>query len=289
MQMAPRQIPQPKIQPEEPIYGIEQLQLFPRLTRAIYREQYNVEPPPYDPAKRIKRWFDSTHVENGLGGLAAVQVRYTVHDPGSPGGLVEISMTADEAATVNLPGAVVYPKYSPAPTTAWINGPSESVPFPVDYLSHEDAARALLLEVGGVEASLKQTLPAGPYFVVWGTEERRPWTFEAGGERYYAAALLRAKYAKGVGAPGRWDFQTAGGLAWVPEVADNGEHDLRPEIGMPLRPLAWNEELEQGLGGVWRVRRKDKLASQEAKEAMQLRTLFLVQKIAEKLGIAVEK
>jgi hypothetical protein len=286
MQMQPRQIPQPKTQPAEPIYGVGELYLFPRHTRATYREAFGEEAPPYDPAKRIKRWFDSTAMEVSRRDAADEAVTYRVHDPGDPTGLKLLMMTRGEAAAVNLPGSVVYPKYAPAPTQAWVNGPDGSAAFPVQYLCSREQAEEMAQELGEVGQLPAMQVPNGPYMVVWGQETRRPWTIQFKGQTIYAETLRRAKFAGGVGAPG-W-FDTSGAEpVWVPGPVETGEHDLRPEVLMPVRDLQWNEVLEKTLVGTWRVRRRDLMTDVADQDAERRRMLWLLEKIAEKLGVQV--
>lgn len=284
MQMAPRQIPQPKTQPSEPVYGVEELRLFPRHTRATFKETFGEEAPPYNPARRIQRWFDSTAMEVNRRDAADEPITYVVHDHGEASGVRSITMTRAEAAAPNLPGVMVYPKYQPAPSKAWINGPDTSAPFPVQYLCERDQANEIAREVGATTESVRQLLPGGPYSVLWAGETRRPWAFDLNGDVFYAETLRLMKFAAGVGAPGKWEH-TASGPVWVPAFVDSGQHDLRPEIPIPIRPLQWNEKLERGLGGVWRVRRIDLLSDHATKESRDARALYLLEQIALRLEI----
>lgn len=284
MQMAPRQIPQPRTQPNDPVYGVEELRLFPRHTRATFKEAFGVEPPPYEPTRRIKRWFDSTAMEVPRSDARDEPITYTVHDPGEANGFRTIVMTRGEAAAPNLPGSVVYPKYQPMESKAWINGPSVSAVYPVQYLCLRSEAEAIAAELGVGRDAVREQLLDGPYVVIWGAEARRAWVFEHNQNVLYAETLRRAKFVNGIGAPGHW-VDSPGGPIWQATLADTGEHDLRPEVPIPIRLLNWNERLEAGLGGVWRVRRIDLLGDQATKESRDARALYLLEQIARRLNV----
>jgi hypothetical protein len=49
----------------QPVYGISNLYLFPVYqTREAYKQATGQDAPPYDPAKRLKAWFDPTAASN---------------------------------------------------------------------------------------------------------------------------------------------------------------------------------------------------------------------------------
>src|SRR6202040_4299883 len=85
--------------------------------------------------------------------------------------LQQIAMPAQEAATVNLPGAVQYPPYVVAPTLGTRGG---SILNPI-YLSLESDAQALMTELGG--ANLQQEDLASFPASYPSDELRRPWFF----------------------------------------------------------------------------------------------------------------
>lgn len=93
-----------------PIYGLENLSIFPRYqTREDYRQATGQEPPPFDPNRRPKYWFDPKAKDS--------QRRNVVYDnvlvvsefgkplPGADGKPMLDVMTLPkmEAATVNIP------------------------------------------------------------------------------------------------------------------------------------------------------------------------------------------
>lgn len=243
-------------QPEEVLYGPDKLQLFPRLTRATYREKYGVEPPPWDKAKRIKRWFDTSVLE-GVEDAENHVVQYEVFDATRPRGVRVLAMTAAEAAAPNLPGAAVYPKYVVAPTPAVIVAPisGEKSGVNPEHLSDRAEAVALAAELGLDAAAVRESSLA-MFVVYWNGERRRPWVIEWKGSDLQVSLLLRMRYANGVGAPGRWDVSGTSPV-WVPEAPETGEQDMRPEIPIPVRPLLPNERIVTGFGGIITIQRED--------------------------------
>jgi hypothetical protein len=165
-----------------------------------------------------------------------------------------LTLSAAEAAAVNLPGAVSYPAYVIAPTVATRGGP------PVDprWLSLQADAAALMVQLGGVnlvDGGVADT-PLLPV-VYPANEPRRMWEFRLAGTPLNAGLLLVAQNASGTGAPGHWNLASPGAPVWVPTIVPTGLDDSRPPVAMPLRGLMSNEELVPsplGLGGATIVR-----------------------------------
>ena len=172
-------------------------------------------------------------------------------DQNGNGILRQIVMPAQEAATVNLPGAIQYPPYVVAPTFATRGGSSLNA----IYLSLESDARALMQELGGDNLQ-QEDLPSFPASYP-NDELRRPWYFLLQGQPVNVGALLLSRNAQGVGAPGHWDVSSPQPV-WVPDPAGpTGADDTRPLREMPVRDLLPNEQLYAGLMGILGVVRTD--------------------------------
>lgn len=241
--MKPISQPAAQAQPAQVSYGVDSLALFPSYTRDSYRAAFGGEAPPWDPSRRSKTWFDSTvDVSNPRAG-----VTYTVVGQDADGRwrLGPLTLPAGEAATVNLPGAVVYPPYVVRPTNATRGG----APVSPLYLSLESEARALMLELGATGLLDEGINAFAPVFYP-ADEPRRMWALiGSGGQQNNAGGLLRMKNATGVGAPGHWR-NTAGNVAWIADpAAPSGFDDPRPQVEMPVRSLLPNEELRPGVMG----------------------------------------
>lgn len=254
--------------PAEATYPVEKLNLFPRLTRATYRELYGVEPPAWDKARKIKRWFDTSVLDGFTGDMDNEVVAYDVFEPISPTGTHRLVLTVREAGTPNLPGAVPYPKYVAAPTPAVVITPITGARTPVnpEYLTLREEADALARELGVEPEAVSESALSG-FTIAWNGEQRRSWVIEIRGGRHQASLLLRRKYEHGVGAPGRWDL-SAEQPVWVAEQQDTGERDLRPEVPVPMRRLLDFEQVERNLFSGWMVKRKD-LAPPSQEELLQ--------------------
>lgn len=254
--------------PAEATYPVEKLNLFPRLTRATYRELYSVEPPAWDKTRKIKRWFDTSVLEGFTGDIDNEVVAYDVFEPSSTTGTRRLVLTVREASTPNLPGAVSYPKYVVAPTPAVVITPitGERTPVNPEYLSLREEAELLARELGVGPAAIRETTLTG-FTTAWNGEQRRSWVIEFRGDMHQASMLLRRKYEFGVGAPGRWNLSGQQPV-WVPEQQDTGERELRPEVPIPMRRLTEVEQLTQNPFSGWVVKRKD-LAPPSQDELLQ--------------------
>lgn len=250
-------------QPEAPSYGVQQLALFKTYTRESYRAAFGVEPPPYDPSRLIKTWFDSTadtsHPEN------VAIYRVIGPDPAKGWSMRQLVLTAREAATVNLPGEVRYPPRLIPPTKASRGGGTIN---PI-YLSLESEARELMAELGGSDLGDEGISTIFP--VIYPPDEpRRLWYFMLGGRAVNAGALLYNRNKRGIGSPGRWDL-SSGEPVWVPDPPGPiGLDDTRPPREMPVRDLLPNERLESGPMGP-RIVRTD-FAQAAAAESGQFTT-----------------
>ena len=234
-------------QPDQEVYGIQELGLFSTYTRDSYRVSFGIEAPPWDPSRVTKTWFDSTVDTSNPANIATYQtIALNQTDQWAMGPLV---LPAPEAATVNLPGIVVYPPYVVVPTDATRGG---SVINPI-YLSMELDARAMMALFGATDLSDEGATAEFP--VLYPPDEpRRMWDIVFKGGAVNVGALQVALNANGVGAPGQWD--TSGSEpVWVPApAAPSGLDDTRPPRPMPVRNLLANEIIQPGLMGVSIVR-----------------------------------
>lgn len=251
----PRTPPQPQLA----VYGADQLQLFPRLTRASYMELHGGQAPAWSRERRIKRWFDTSVLEGLEGDPARKTVRYDVFDPVA-GTLVPLEISAEEASRPNLPGALSYPKHQVAPTRAVVRSAVTGEEWPLNpaLLCEHFEAAALARELGLTPGSVGETVFGGAFFSYrWNGETRRPWVIHWGDAPLQAALLIAERNRHGVGAPGHWD-KTGREPVWIPEAqGDTGERDPRPEIPVPVRRLLPGENFRQAFGGVWMVVRTD--------------------------------
>jgi len=236
-------VPVVPAQPNLADYAVDALALFQTYTRDSYLATFGVQAPAWNSAWPAKYWFDST-----VDAASAATVSYTVFDSATTS-FEQLSLSAAEAASVNLPGAVTYPAYVIAPTTATRGGPA------VDpgWLSLQADAAVLMAQLGGsnlVDGGVTDT-PLDPVVYPAG-ELRRMWQFTVDGTPLNAGLLLAAENASGLGAPGQWSLTSPGNPVWVPASAPTGVDDTRAAVAMPLRGLLANEELvgsPLGLGG----------------------------------------
>ena len=94
-------------QPSTEFYSIQDLALFKAYSRESYRAAFGVEAAAYDPARLRKSWFDSSVDLSDPDNVAVYRV--VAQDQNGNGILRQMVMPAQEAATVNLPGAIQYP------------------------------------------------------------------------------------------------------------------------------------------------------------------------------------
>ena len=262
-------------------YGIQELALFKTYTRDSFRAAFGIAAPPWNPSRLRKTWFDSTVDTSSPANVAVYKI--AVQDPVNGWTLKQMVIPAQEAAAVNLPGAIVYPAYTVAPTDA-TRGASRINP---NYLSLESEARALMATLGATALVEQGTSPVFP--VVYPPDEpRRMWAIVVNGREENAGNLLLNLNSKGVGAPGKWNF-SSGGLVWVPAPeAPTGFDDTRPPRDMPVRDLLPNEKFQMGLMGVSVIRTD--LEQQQAQQQGQFTaddraTLQQIYRIVNKLGL----
>ncbi len=230
-------------------YNILDLALFKAYSRDSYRATFGVEAAAYDPTRVRKSWFDSTVDVSDPSNVAVYRV--VAQDQNGNGILRQMVMPAQEAATINLPGAIRYPPYVVTPTLATRGGSTLNA----IYLSLESDAQELMTQLGGTGLQ-QEELPSYPASYP-SDEPRRQWYFLAQGQPVNVGALLFTRNAQGVGAPGHWDVSSPQPV-WVPDLpAPTGEGDTHPPRSMPVRDLLPNEQLYTGMMGILGVVRTD--------------------------------
>lgn len=246
-------LPSARPQPEADIYGVQELALFRSFTRESFRAAFGIDPPAWNPSRRIKTWFDSSIVSVEADDVALYRV--VARDAQGKWTLRQLVLPSSEAASVNLPGSISYPPYVPAPTRATRGG----APVNPEYLSLEADVRSLAAAIGG--SAIVDEGNSSVFPVIYPADEpRRMWAVMLGDRPWNAGLLTRTKNVKGVGAPGRWDL-SSGEPDWIPAPdGPTGEDDTRPPREMPCRELLPNERLEAGPMGLPQVVRTDRKA-----------------------------
>jgi hypothetical protein len=256
----PQSLAQPKAPPDREIYGVGELELFRQWTRNSFLEATGEQAPEWNPAMRIKRWYDSAAA--GKPPEEPYVYRSWALVEGRPVFKTYV-ITNAEAATLNLPGAVAYGKRQVESTSASMVAPDGTPAGQVsaNILCTLEEARALASEIERdtqLKPAVQRAEDPWPFLILWGGEARRIYNllFE-GGPSYNAGLLLGRRHAEGVGAPGSWSYSAEGGLVWHPKVSrDTVEQDVRPPYPCPMRDLEPGEEVVAGFAGLLQVRRK---------------------------------
>jgi hypothetical protein len=237
--MLPTSTPAAQPQPNQETFAIDALALFHTYTRDSYNAAFGVDAPAWDPARLSKSWFDSTVDTSQPSNLASYQM--IGQDASGTWSILPYTMPASEAASVNIPGAVVYPPYVIASTDATRGGS----PINPAYLSLEADAQSLMTALSGTglfDDGATAVLPN----VYQADEARRSWSFLWNGRTINVGELLVQQNAHGVGAPGHWDV-SSGSPVWVADpLPPSGLDDTRPPRPVPVRALLPNEQLEPG-------------------------------------------
>jgi hypothetical protein len=236
---------------------MEVLELFTRYNRATFRDALKEEPPAWDRRRPIKRWADTSVAD------APPEAPYIVQYWQTRAGMIPQRMTTvitnHEAATLNLPGSTVYPKYTLAPSGAvsfMLDGsgsagirqtlPPEVLATKADAAALADELRDAGMTVNGI-ADNEAGGPFGISYEAW--ESRRLLNVSVENSLHNVGKLLAAKNAFGVGAPGSWSA-TPSGPKWTSEIPqDSGEFDARPEVPIPARELLAGEQFVLAFGG----------------------------------------
>lgn len=287
---APVSLPVAPPQPDQDIFSPVKLALFQEYTREGYRSTFAVEAPPWDPARLYKSWFDSSALTPRPN---TVTYQIFAQDTNGAWGFQDLTLTLADAAAVNLPGAIAYPRYVVPPTNATRGTSGMSA----NYLSLESDAHALLPVFGGTSVLDQGITPVFP--VIYPADEaRRMWAIlMPNGNQLNVGLLLLERNAGGVGSPGHWDTtadSSPGGYpVWSADpAAPSGLDDTRPHCAMPVRALLPNERAGMQTLGILAspvIMRTD-LGQAAAELAGQFtpadrKTLAEVYRILSKLGI----
>jgi hypothetical protein len=237
--VASAQAPQIPAQPSQAIYGAAALDLFPVLSRATFDATSPVPAPACDPTKPLKAWYDTT-----AQGTATYNT-ITLNSAGAPV-VQQFSMTAAQAASVNLPGSETFPPYvepSAGGISSTFFGQPSGSPN-ADYLSTPAQASALLAALGG-SAVLQEAPNAGVAWLWPANETRRFFDVVVNGMSFNAGLLLKYEwYKNGVGAPGTWDLSQ---LAMAGPVFNPTSYPdcsgVTASVPVPVRALLPNEQL----------------------------------------------
>lgn len=246
-------------QPKTGRYGVSALYLFEQLDRDKYKARFGVQAPPFDPKRPAKCWLDSSAT---VGRKDGSLIEYTVFENNA---FTPLTLTAGEAATVNLTGRYEYAPYAPAATVAiTFNGVGIN---PRALISAADA-QAIVDELTAAGAHVLSIKADTSIQTNWGTETRRQYeiTF-ADGVVCDAAGLMAAKCIAGVGAPGHWVVIPGSEPIWVVEAQDDGGK-AGAAVPVPVRQLLSNERLVIGWAGLASIERTDLAADGEPTTAV---------------------
>jgi hypothetical protein len=242
------QAPVVKPQPNEKVYGVGEIYTFKSFTRDSYEKEFGVQPPPFNAAKPVKSWFDNT--------VTSASVTYLTLDLNTLKN-VNLTLTKEDAKSVNLQGAYRYTSYIVKPSEC-LSQP-KNIPMPPSqintlYLSERKEAEQLATELSGIVALA--TEPGGQMsaFLVScpETDTRNVWEVVIQGQHYLAGQLLAQKNQVGIGAPGAW-VSTSGTPTWKPE---NPVISSNNYMRVPVRALYPNEKYSQTPFGTY-VNRTD--------------------------------
>lgn len=231
-------------QPDSPMYPISSLYGYRVFDRASYLQAFGEQAPRFDPAKPVKSWFATDG-----------KTHFTAFDSNKKQ-TVDVTLTAAEAASVNLLGAFTYPKYTPPSNVATFNffGTSITINDPTRFVRQQDA-EAIAKEVGGtVKEHAADNANSFPF--TYANQDSKIYDVVLpSGKVLDCANLIAQRFQAGRGAPGKW---SADFVKFTPDVqVTEPPPGAPPEIPIPIRALLPNEEIVSGLFGAV-VARKDK-------------------------------
>lgn len=253
--MAFRTRPTALTPPDGVAYSFDELGLLDGFDRATYFDTFGEQAPEYDPARVLKSWMDrSVDLSD-----PTKSVTYKTLQQGANGNwsMVEFSMTASEAATVNLPGIPSFPVYVIPPTDATRGGSGINA----EFLSLKSDADSIMKEIGGRVVVDTDTPP--PIATTFPPDEpRRLWGIVWNeGRVLNAGELIKQKYAHGIGAPYKWDLSGSEPVVVFLPIPD-GSQDKRPPAPMPMRDLLPVEHVQQAtLPGNYEIVRTDRMSA----------------------------
>lgn len=236
--------------PNRPTYGVDDLAMVPTFkTREAFQAFTGEQAPPFDPDAPVKRWY-ITHAVSGpvdAGDLLTLQTYDT--RPEVPV-LRSFRIGGAEAASINLPGAYVYPAAVVAPSGAFymLNGEKQYVSAQ-GLATWEDAKRigVELMAAGYVLApdSIRELDRVGMFSIGYESDEnRRLLHIQIKGELHNVGALMRDQYNEGIGAPGAWSSPDSGIVDWIPAPVRE-RVSTRGEVPTPMRALENGESWQR--------------------------------------------
>jgi hypothetical protein len=234
----PSSLPTPQPRPDAHRYPLAALQLVKTYTRASYEEEFGIQAPPFDAARRPQAWFDST-----ASGRPDEPYVINYYGPGQRLMMKE-TITVRAAGAPNLPGEYRWEQWTVAPTAATYAGGTVN---PL-HLCGEPEAWSLRSDIFHDTGDFLDISEA-PGFTYPADEPRRCW--QIGTLR--AGLLLNVRNAQGVDRPGQWRKE-ADGYTWVPAVLQTDSE--QPWVPVPMRKLDNDEQLVATLTG-WVVERPD--------------------------------
>jgi hypothetical protein len=194
---------QPPAQPAVADYSTSALQTYPLYSRASYQAATGLQPPNYDPTQPTKAWAATDATTFGWYPPQGLEIP----------AWTPFTLTAAQAAAVNIPGIQTFPAYVIAPTAAtWTGGGFQALPVDPGLLSTQAQAIPLAASWGLPASSVsQQTVEDGQTFTANG-ETRAVWVIAFGTVpplEVNVGMMLQGEYAAGVGAPGSWTGITA--------------------------------------------------------------------------------
>ena len=241
----------PQPQPAVATYNTSALTTYPQYTRSSYIAVTGRQAPNYDGTMPTKLW--SATDATAFGWYPPASETFTT-----------FTMTAAQAAAVNIPGVQTFPPYTIAPTTATQVGPLLAQPNAIPAGSLATMAQGIAMAeawgmsppAAAVAVSDTYNTQFAPFSISYNGDSRQWLTINWNGLLINVGEMLQSEYANGVGAPGSWTntVNPAPGTnpVWVSVPAVNPP--VNPSGPVPMRQLnsdgATNEAWVATLGGL---------------------------------------
>lgn len=227
-------------QPDKDRYSISELYLVPVYNdRASYEAAFGEQAPPFNPNFPVQKFF-----------VYPIDTDPFVYFGYQNGEIRKMSIPAEAATNVNLPGSYRYPTETP-----WFG--EESTAYVLEFgrktflvgtsLVDKGYAEGVLAEMQrdlpGVDITLSEVKAQRPIVIVYpASEPRRRMAFYINGVQRDAALILSNRFSVGIGRPGKWSL-----VLGEPIFTPDPEPVVSPnavETPIPVRPLLPNEKLE---------------------------------------------
>lgn len=248
-------------------YPLDTLNLFLQLNREDYEKAFGVQPPDFDVNQPQKLWFDTSPTAGNYTRMS-INKDMTVS-------FIPMIMTPELAASVNIPGAYRYPRYTiPATAAEFVltagDGGQVRQLVPANQIATFDQARALAMEMGGTTVEDPGWPAVGNFRIDWKTETRRMFNIYVGTLVFNAGWLLQQKNVNGVGAPGAWAL-AQDPIQWVAKTQPTQPLDpnVKP-IPVPVRIPDADEEIVVVFGNIPVVRQKGAFPSSEGSDVAEI-------------------